>query len=97
MTRRQDIDLIKGLAIIAVVLFHMGVMEYGYPGTDYIDMFARILTRDSMVIVFDGQGHYLSHDSKHLTPAGARFYAHYMNSLIDSIIHQKTNRQEACE
>lgn len=33
-SRRNDIDAIKGLAIIFVVLYHMGIMESGYLGVD---------------------------------------------------------------
>ena len=31
---RQDLDVIKGIAIIAVVLFHMGLLKSGYLGVD---------------------------------------------------------------
>lgn len=31
---RQDIDALKGIAIIAVVLFHLGFLKSGYLGVD---------------------------------------------------------------
>ena len=31
---RQDLDALKGIAIIAVVLFHMGLLKSGYLGVD---------------------------------------------------------------
>ena len=31
---RHDIDAIKGISIIAVVLFHMGLLKSGYLGVD---------------------------------------------------------------
>lgn len=31
---RKDIDLLKGIAIIAVILYHLHVMQYGYLGVD---------------------------------------------------------------
>ena len=34
MEYRQDIDSLKGIAIIAVVLFHLGLLESGYLGVD---------------------------------------------------------------
>lgn len=34
LSRRTDIDLLKGLAIVAVVLYHMGLLESGYLGVD---------------------------------------------------------------
>jgi len=34
MEYRQDLDSLKGIAIIAVVLFHMGLLESGYLGVD---------------------------------------------------------------
>lgn len=34
MTYRKDLDALKGIAIIAVVLFHMGLLKSGYLGVD---------------------------------------------------------------
>lgn len=34
MTYRKDIDALKGIAIITVVLFHMGLLKSGYLGVD---------------------------------------------------------------
>lgn len=34
MTYRKDIDSLKGIAIISVVLFHMGLLKSGYLGVD---------------------------------------------------------------
>ena len=34
MTYRKDIDALKGLAILAVVLYHMGLLKSGYLGVD---------------------------------------------------------------
>ena len=31
---RHDIDVVKGLSIIAVVLFHLGLVKSGYLGVD---------------------------------------------------------------
>ena len=31
---RQDLDVLKGIAIIAVVFFHMGFLKTGYLGVD---------------------------------------------------------------
>lgn len=31
---RQDLDALKGIAIIAVVLFHIGLLKSGYLGVD---------------------------------------------------------------
>lgn len=31
---RRDIDLLKGMAIIAVVLYHIGILKSGYLGVD---------------------------------------------------------------
>ncbi len=31
---RQDLDVLKGIAIIAVVLFHIGLLKSGYLGVD---------------------------------------------------------------
>ena len=34
MTYRKDLDALKGIAIIAVVLFHIGLLKSGYLGVD---------------------------------------------------------------
>ena len=31
---RKDLDLLKGISIIAVVLYHLGILPYGYLGVD---------------------------------------------------------------
>lgn len=31
---RTDLDLIKGIAITAVILYHVGLLPYGYLGVD---------------------------------------------------------------
>lgn len=35
MVYRHDLDLLKGLAIIAVVLYHAGWCKSGYLGVDF--------------------------------------------------------------
>ena len=34
MTYRKDIDLLKGIAILAIVFFHLGLLDTGYLGVD---------------------------------------------------------------
>ena len=34
MERRSDIDILKGFSIIAIILFHIGILPYGYLGVD---------------------------------------------------------------
>lgn len=34
MNYRNDIDLIKGISILAVILFHLGIVKTGYLGVD---------------------------------------------------------------
>jgi len=34
MERRTDLDFIKGFSIIAVILYHVGILPYGYLGVD---------------------------------------------------------------
>lgn len=34
MTRRNDIDLLKGIAIVAVILYHVGILPFGFLGVD---------------------------------------------------------------
>lgn len=44
MSRRTDIDIIKGIAIIAIVLYHIGILPYGYLGVDAFLVVAGWLT-----------------------------------------------------
>ena len=41
-------DVLKGVAIIAVVLYHLGVSEYGYLGVDIFLVFAGYITMSSV-------------------------------------------------
>lgn len=42
--RRKEIDMMKGIAIAAVVLYHMGLLESGYLGVDVFFVIAGFLT-----------------------------------------------------
>lgn len=42
--RNYNIDFLKGIAIIAVVLYHMGLLESGYLGVDVFFVIAGFLT-----------------------------------------------------
>ena len=46
--RIKYIDLLKAFAIIVVVLYHVGVMTYGYLGVDLFLVIAGYLTTKSL-------------------------------------------------
>lgn len=46
--RKNNIDFLKGIAIIAVVLYHMGLLESGYLGVDIFFVIAGFLTVSSI-------------------------------------------------
>ena len=46
--RRGDIDAIKAIAIIAVVLYHMGIAKYGYLGVDVFLVISGFLLMNSL-------------------------------------------------
>lgn len=46
--RIKYIDVLKAFAIIAVVLYHAGVMTYGYLGVDLFLVIAGFLTTKSL-------------------------------------------------
>ena len=48
-SRYKTLDGIKGIAIIAVVLFHMGYLKYGYLGVDVFFVIAGFLTTRSVL------------------------------------------------
>lgn len=42
---------------------------------DYIDLLSPTLVDSTHIRIFTDDGHYISHDGRHLTPAGAKWYA----------------------
>ena len=46
--RNRYIDVLKGVAIIAVVLYHLGVCTYGYLGVDIFLVIAGYFTTQSI-------------------------------------------------
>ena len=59
---RHDVDLLKGIAIISVILYRAGWCKSGYLGGSCIYL-------DHLFITYDG---------RHLTPSGCKFYAQKM-------------------
>ncbi len=55
--RFANLDVLKALAVIAVVLYHLGFLEYGYLGVDIFLVIAGFLTTKSLA---DGKKGYLS-------------------------------------
>lgn len=46
--RNQYFDVLKAIAIIAVVLYHLGTCEYGYLGVDIFLVIAGYFTSQSV-------------------------------------------------
>lgn len=46
--RNKELDVFKAVAIIAVVLYHLGVSQYGYLGVDMFLVVAGYLTAKSI-------------------------------------------------
>jgi len=53
MEYRKDIDLIKGIAIIAVIFYHIGMMPYGFLGVDAFLVINGYLVIPSLVRRFE--------------------------------------------
>ena len=51
--RSSLLDLIKGLAIVSVLLFHIGLFRYGYLGVDVFFVIAGYLTTCSVIKQYD--------------------------------------------
>lgn len=64
---RSDIDGIKGLAIIAVILYHVGLLPYGFLGVDAFLVINGFLIIPSLIQLFQtGDFHFVSWFSKRL-------------------------------
>lgn len=50
------LDLLKGLAIFAVVLYHLGLFEYGYLGVEIFLVVSGFLTTKSVVGAYNRKG-----------------------------------------
>lgn len=48
MMRNKELDVFKGIAIISVVLYHLGISKYGYLGVDMFLVVAGYLTAKSV-------------------------------------------------
>ena len=46
--RNNSFDVLKAIAIVAVVLYHMGMCEYGYLGVDIFLVIAGYFTSQSV-------------------------------------------------
>lgn len=51
--RSSFLDFLKGIAIIVIVLFHAGILTYGYLGVEVFFVLAGYLTTQSMVRAFE--------------------------------------------
>lgn len=93
--RSNYYDVIKAIAIIAVVLYHFGTCKFGYEMEGeyaekneqlkkaypncYIDLIEMVRQPNGKVRVFSDDGKFISQDCRHLTKAGAKFYANRIN------------------
>ena len=67
MGRRNDIDFLKGIAIIAVVLYHVGVLPYGFLGVEIFLVISGYLLIPKLVNqLSEGNFNYFSCLFKHL-------------------------------
>lgn len=56
MNRSNTLDVIKGFAIIAVILYHAGLLTYGYLGVEVFLVVAGFLTTKSIITQYDKVG-----------------------------------------
>lgn len=57
--RNKNFDVLKAIAIIAVVLYHIGTCEYGYLGVDVFLVIAGYFTSQSVdKQIINGGGKY---------------------------------------
>lgn len=94
--RNCFLDEVKGIAILAVVLFHLGLFKWGYLGVDVFYVIAGyvwnrryakcMLTPGGRMLAFSDERKMISHDCYHLTRGGARFLAKRLDSVLKEII-----------
>lgn len=56
MIRSNTLDVLKGFAIIAVILYHAGLMTYGYLGVEVFLVIAGFLTTKGIIKHYDSAG-----------------------------------------
>ena len=59
--RNRCFDVLKAIAIIAVVLYHMGICEFGYLGVDIFLVIAGYFTSKSVEKQIINRGGGISH------------------------------------
>ena len=58
----------------------------------YIDYIAKIIDENAKVPVFTPAGRFISHDGRHLTKAGAQYFAQLFDAELASIISGARSR-----
>lgn len=55
MTRKEEIDLLKGIGILAVIFYHLNILKYGYLGVDIFFVISGYLTTMSLDKLFENR------------------------------------------
>lgn len=67
MERRNDIDLFKGIAILAIVFYHVGLLPYGFAGVEiFLTVSGFLLIPKLTVRITSGEFHYFPWLFRHL-------------------------------
>lgn len=84
--RNRD-DYYSQTVQLPIELSEQNNYEANLYGEHYIDMLAPLMTEDGRIRVFTSDNKFVSQDCRHLTRAGARYYASLLNSRIKQILN----------
>jgi peptidoglycan/LPS O-acetylase OafA/YrhL len=85
MIYRTDIDGLRAIAVLSVILFHLKFLAQGYLGVDVFFVISGFLIT-GLAYGEAAEGKFISVETLHLSKEGAKFYARKLEVKLDKIL-----------